>query len=102
MARANTRIQLEGDRAAAQSQWSVIHRIRSEQGFTDFWHQGRRLEVFEKRDGEWKILHRVMSSEFDRGSETLDVASIMAAEAAESDPMRSCRGPSDPSFKGSR
>lgn len=50
----NTRFRFDGDRCACTSQWHVIHRLRHDQGFTDFWHQGRYLDVWEKRDGEWK------------------------------------------------
>ncbi len=96
----NTRIQLEGDRAACQSQWSVIHRLRTDAGFTDFWHQGRYLDVFEKRDGEWKILHRVVASDFDRWSETPDVPAMLAAAAPKNAALRGCRGSADPSYRG--
>lgn len=96
----NTRIEFEGERAACQSQWSVIHRLRHEKGFTDFWHQGRYLDVFEKRDGEWKILHRVMSNDFDRWIETVDVAALVSAAAPQNAAVRGCRGTSDPSYLG--
>jgi ketosteroid isomerase-like protein len=96
----NTRIELEGERAACQSQWSVIHRLRHQKGFTDFWHQGRYLDVFEKRDGEWKILHRVMSSDFDRWIETIDVAALVSAAAPENAFLRGRRGTADPSYRG--
>jgi len=95
----NTRIEIQGDRAACESQWSVIHRLRHEKGFTDFWHQGRYLDVFERRDGEWKILHRVTSSELDRWIETLDVAAILSAATPRNAPVRGCRGGGDPSYR---
>ncbi|MDJ0865087.1 MAG: nuclear transport factor 2 family protein [Myxococcota bacterium] len=96
----NTRIQLEGDRAACQSQWSVIHRLRTDKGFTDFWHQGRYLDVFAKRDGDWKILHRVVAGDFDRWSQAPDVPAMFAAAAPKNAPLRGCRGSADPSYLG--
>ncbi len=96
----NTRIQLDGDRAACQSQWSVIHRLRTDRGFTDFWHQGRYLDVFEKRDGEWKILHRVVAGDFDRWSDAPDVPAMFVAAAPKNAPLRGCRGSADPSYLG--
>jgi len=90
----NTRIKIDGARAACSSQWSVIHRLKHEDGFADFWHQGRYLDVFEKRDGEWKILHRVISSDFDRWIETMDLRSQM--EGGPNTPLTGCRGDKDP------
>ena len=94
----NTRIELDGDRASCASQWSVIHRVKHEAGFTDFWHQGRYLDVFEKREGEWKILHRVIAGDFDRWIETLDIRS--QALQGENAPLYGCRGSEDPGYMG--
>ncbi len=96
----NTRIQLEGDRAACQSQWSVVHRMRSDKGFTDWWHQGRYIDVFEKRDGEWKILHRVIANDFDRWLDTIDLPALMSAALGKNAVVRGCRGDQDLSFRG--
>ena len=57
----NSRIELSGDRAYCASQWSVVHRLKRKGKYTDFLHDGRYLDIFEKRDGEWKILHRALS-----------------------------------------
>lgn len=93
----NTRIDLDGDRAACGSQWSVMHRLKHEAGFTDYWHNGRYLDVFEKRDGEWKILHRVIVADMDRWIETQDVRSAMGGD---NQPLGGCRGDSDPGYMG--
>lgn len=43
----NTIIDLKGDRAFCESQWSVIHRLKKPDGdFLDYWHQGRYLDIF--------------------------------------------------------
>lgn len=94
----NTRIQLNGDRASCSSQWSVIHRLKNSGGFTDFWHQGRYLDVFEKRDGEWKILHRVIVCDMDRWIETLDIRSQVLVD--ENTALYGCRGSEDPGYLG--
>ena len=94
----NTRIQLDGDRASCSSQWSVIHRLKQNEGFTDFWHQGRYLDVFEKRDGEWKIAHRVIVGDMDRWIETLDIQSQALGD--ENAPLSGCRGLKDPGYLG--
>ncbi len=93
----NTRIRIDGDRAACQSQWSVIHRLRHDQGFADFWHQGRYLDVFEKRDGEWKILHRVVAADFDRWIETVDLRGDVLG-SSQNAPLVGCRGTADPGY----
>jgi SnoaL-like domain len=94
----NTRIELEGSRASCASQWSVIHRLRAATGqFLDFWHQGRYLDVFEKRDGEWKILHRVIASDFDRWFQVVD---IIGARDAGNAALRGQRGRGDPGYLG--
>lgn len=94
----NTRIQLDGDRASCTSQWSVVHRLRHDEGFTDFWHQGRYLDVFEKREGEWKIFHRVIAGDMDRWIETLDIRSKALGD--ENTPLSGCRGTEDPGYMG--
>ncbi len=90
----NTRIKIKGNQAACGSYWSVIHRLRHEAGFADFWHQGRYLDVFEKRGGEWKILHRVIVGDFDRWIETIDLRAQM--EDSPNATLAGCRGDKDP------
>ena len=90
----NTRFKFEGDRCACTSQWSVVHRLAHEEGFTDFWHQGRYLDVWEKRDGEWKILHRVIAGDFDRWLHAPDLRSAM--EGGPNATLRGTRGEADP------
>ncbi|MDE0270879.1 MAG: nuclear transport factor 2 family protein [Gammaproteobacteria bacterium] len=90
----NTRFQFDGDRCATTSQWHVVHRLQHEAGFTDFWHQGRYLDVWEKRDGEWKLLHRVIAGDLDRWIETLDFRSSMLDSPNQA--LRGCRGADDP------
>lgn len=92
----NTRIKLDGNRASCSSQWSVIHRLKHKKGFTDFWHQGRYLDVFEKREGEWKILHRISVSDCDRWIEALNIYSLW--EGLPNDPVKGSRGRKDPGY----
>lgn len=90
----NTRFQFDGDRCACTSQWHVVHRLAHEQGFTDFLHQGRYLDVWEKRAGEWKILHRIIAGDFDRWIHTPDIRSAMAGSPNAT--LRGSRGAGDP------
>ncbi len=75
-------------------QWHVIRRLRHEAGLTDFWHQGRYLDVWEKREGEWKILHRAIAGDFDRWIETLDYRAEVMDKTNQ--PLQGRRGAQDP------
>ena len=90
----NTRFKFDGDRCACTSQWHVVHRLAHEDGFTDFLHQGRYLDVWEKRVGEWKILHRVIAGDFDRWLHTPDIRGAM--EDGPNSTLRGQRGADDP------
>ena len=91
----NTRFKFDGDRCACASQWAVTHRLAHDGGFTDFLHQGRYLDVWEKREGEWKLLHRVMAGDLDRWVHTLNIQSALDGP---NDPLRRCRGDKDPGY----
>lgn len=55
----NPIIELDGDRAFVECQWYVIHHIGLDaERFIDQQAEGRYLDVFERRNGEWRILHR--------------------------------------------
>jgi ketosteroid isomerase-like protein len=55
----NEIIELEGNRAFVESQYDATHRFPLQKGgVVDRRAQGRYLDVFERRDGEWRILHR--------------------------------------------
>jgi len=90
----NTRFRFDGERCATTSQWHVVHRLKHDEGFTDFLHQGRYLDVWEKRAGEWRILHRVIAGDFDRWLHTLDIRSRAGDSPNRS--LQGCRGPQDP------
>ena len=91
----NTRFEFDGDRCACASQWAVTHRLAHDGGFTDFLHQGRYLDVWEKREGEWKLLHRVIAGDLDRWVHTLNIQSALDGP---NDPLRGCRGDKDPGY----
>jgi hypothetical protein len=100
----NTIIDLKGDRAFCESQWSVVHRLKKPDGdYLDFWHQGRYLDIFEKRGDEWRILCRTIVNDMDRLLRTKDMRSVMGEGEPGSDNNRAHRGgrkPNDPVFSG--
>lgn len=104
----NTIIDLKGDKAFCESQWSVVHRLRNPEGdgFLDFWHQGRYIDIFEKRDGEWRILCRSTANDMDRLVRTKDMRAIMAQfsglekRGPGSQSGRGARHPHDPVYVG--
>jgi ketosteroid isomerase-like protein len=100
----NTIIDLRGDRAFCESQWSVVHRLKKPDGdFLDYWHQGRYLDIFEKRNGEWRILCRTIAGDMDRLLRTKDMRSFMGEGQPGNDNnigLRGGRSPNDPVFSG--
>lgn len=105
----NTIIDIDGDRAFCESQWSVVHRLREGSELLDFWHQGRYLDIFEKRNGQWRILLRTIATDMDRLVKIKDMRQIMAAAAAQmpesgrsvgNTPLAGARAPNDPVFTG--
>lgn len=100
----NTIIDLQGDRAFCESRWSVVHRLKKPDGdFLDYWHQGRYLDIFEKRGGEWRILIRTIAGDMDRLVRTKNMRAMMGTGVPGSDNNighRGARAPNDPVFTG--
>ena len=84
----NPLIEIEGDQARTETQWSVIHRLRRSGKLTDMWHQGRYLDEFQYRDDEWKILHRVTVLDAERWINTADLQDLVP----DSEPHKVYRG----------
>jgi hypothetical protein len=55
-----THIELDGDRARAETHVFSYHRVDAGAGDHDTCIGGRYLDQLEKRDGEWRIVDRVM------------------------------------------
>lgn len=73
----NPLIEINGDLAYAQTQWTVIHRLRRWLKITDLCHNGRYIDTFERRDGQWKILHRVAILDAERWVHTADLQNFI-------------------------
>jgi ketosteroid isomerase-like protein len=54
----NILIELNGDRAFAESYVHIVHRPVIDGKAIELHHYGRYLDVLERRNDEWKILHR--------------------------------------------
>jgi hypothetical protein len=63
----NVMIELDGDRALSECYFAAIHRrpAASGQGEEDYFLEGRYIDRFERRSGEWRILRRRGLNEFD-------------------------------------
>jgi hypothetical protein len=55
-----TYIELDGDKASAETQVVSYHRVNMGEGDHDTCIGGRYLDVLERRDGEWRIAERTM------------------------------------------
>ena len=76
----NPLVQRSGDCAFVESHYSVIHRLRHVLGFTDFWHHGRYLDIFERRNGEWRIATRVIVQDGERWIQTADLGVFISGK----------------------
>jgi hypothetical protein len=58
----NMLIRVDGDTARVESYWHVFHREPGRDGAADWdYHAGGRyLDRFERRDGEWRVLTRIL------------------------------------------
>ena len=93
----NPIIRFDGDRAFVESQWYVMHRIPLDDGrVVDQQCEGRYLDVFEKRNGEWKILHRTFAAEAMREHAQQDLTIDMPI----AQPAVARRAPDDLSYLG--
>lgn len=56
----NMLIRVVGDQARVETYWQVTHREHGQNGGPDYLYiaVGRYLDVFERRDGEWRVLRR--------------------------------------------
>jgi hypothetical protein len=58
----NILIRVDGDTARVETYWHVFHREAGADGAADYDYiaGGRYLDTFERRDGEWRVLTRVL------------------------------------------
>ena len=73
----NHMIDLDDETNARGEVYNISHLARTEAGEVDTWY-GRYLDRYEKRDGEWRIAHRVCSN----NGTSLIKAPAMAVDAA--------------------
>jgi hypothetical protein len=100
----NILIDFDGDRAFSECQWTILHRFREPDAILDWRHQGRYLDILEKRDGEWRILVHKLVKDADRLHVTQDIGdAMMAAGVVPSDepiPVDwGARYPDDPVYR---
>lgn len=94
----NVLIEIEGSRAFVDSQWRAFHVIPvDEERFIFQQGDGHYLDVMEKRDGEWRILHRTYTAE--NGLEQVRPAFARIPEEVMPQPANAARAPHDLSYK---
>jgi hypothetical protein len=64
----NILLELDGDVAFAESHWTGWYRMRVGDEVVDQVSNGRYLDRFERREGEWRIAHRVCVSDWNRSA----------------------------------
>lgn len=68
----NINIIVDGDKAATESYFFAHHVVPSDNGKKDVIAAGRYLDRFEKRNGQWRIVHRKALYDWSRVEETKD------------------------------
>ncbi len=82
-------IELDGDTAWAESYYLAFSRGEQDGKATDSQFGGRYYDRFERRDGEWKIAHRVAIYDWTRVDEvggTINVPGAVTGSASRDDP----------------
>ena len=71
----NVMIELSGDRAISECYFTAIHRRPTPDGASeeDRFLEGRYIDRLERRDGEWRIIHRVGLNDFEQVQPRSDV-----------------------------
>jgi 3-phenylpropionate/cinnamic acid dioxygenase small subunit len=79
----NVMIELDGDRALSECHFSAIQRRPTADGRDEeeYFLDGRFVDVFQRRGGEWRILRREGLNEFERVLSRSDVALYELPEA---------------------
>lgn len=95
----NEIIEVDGDIAFSECYWKVLHRLRKGKEFLDYMHEGRYIDKFERRNGEWKISHRAIIGDSDRLHQVPDFRQLMKDAMAA---MGSDIEPYDENFLGKR
>lgn len=74
----NSIITIDSERAFVESHYAVIHRLRTFLGYTDYFHHGRYLDIFECRQGMWKIATRIVCQDGERWLQTANLTQIVS------------------------
>ena len=64
----NILIDLDGDIAYGEVHWTGWYRYRQDDQVVDIVANGRYLDRYERRDGEWRIFHRTCVSDWNRSA----------------------------------
>jgi SnoaL-like domain len=89
---------LRGDRAFVECHYAVIHRLSTFLGYTDYFHHGRYIDIFERRDGEWRIATRVICQDGERWLQMANLTTILATSP--NLPAQGTQNRSDPMYLG--
>lgn len=64
----NALVDLDGDTAYGEVHWTGWYRFRRDEEVVDQVSNGRYLDRYERRDGEWRIAHRTCVSDWSRSA----------------------------------
>jgi len=97
----NAAIELDGERAFVESSFLATQRIPLDGGrVADLQAEGRYLDVFERREGVWRIAHRHMVTEKTWSVVGAAPPTVGAGRPVPDERQRSGKFPDDPVYRG--
>jgi hypothetical protein len=94
----NCIVTIDGEQAFVESHYAVIHRLKTFLGYTDYFHHGRYLDVFELRDRMWRIKTRIVCQDGERWLQTANLTRIVSLNP--NLPVQGQQNRSDPVYLG--
>jgi len=94
----NVLIELDGDKARCESYVIVMVRIPQDRGAVDWLHAGRYVDLFERRNGAWRIAYRTVVYDLERFDEVVPAPDGLSQARYLENAIRGKRGPGDFSY----
>jgi len=95
----NFQVEFDGaDTAFTEAYVLAVSRMEGERGRRDFIFMGRLVDRFERRDGNWRIAHRLLVKDVDK----IDPVVELTVDPDKSRTVRGTRDRTDPSYRRAR
>ncbi|HBO15114.1 MAG TPA: nuclear transport factor 2 family protein [Porticoccaceae bacterium] len=96
----SSHIEFKGDMAWVETNVWTFLRIKVNGGFTDTLTGGRIFDLFELREGDWKIAHRKTIFDWNRDAPMAEGWVNGLIDFSNQGALMGCKGEEDPSYRG--